>query len=642
MLDQPETEGLGMTPESEWKAPSSEQRPIYRLKPESELHKKVLKYLLTRLEMSEQAMQEFYPRWQVNEKKYQAYIDLPDWEKLLKEMTDAGGPAKVVSITVPYSFATLSTIVTYLMQTFTGRKPMFQIGSYKAKTANSSSHMEIALQYQADHSRLIKHLYQFLQDGEMYGVSVLKTKWTRKTAKRTVWKSKPSRILLGAAFGGGKEKVKEDRTVYAGNEVSAIDPYMFFPDPRVPMAEVNRRGEFVFWRVYEGKHMLKREEAKGTLAWVDAARQNLPVNRNGSNDSARQLLSGGQSAPYRQYIHQGVKDFFQIDQGSVEIIPKELGLGDSTIPEKWIFTILNKSQIVQAEPLGTDHGMHPLVVSEPYTQGYGFGNMGMMDHLGPIQDTLSWFINSHIDNVRTALNNMFIVDPSMIEMQDLKEPGAGKIVRLKPAHYGRDVRSALHQLQVYDVTGNHINDFENLMRLGDSLSSVTDNLRGLSDSGSRKTATEVRTSGEAAASRLAAHSRVISAQAIVDLTEQWSVNTQQYMDEEFYIHLLGDKLLKDPIQVSPEMLVGDFYYPVHDGALPLDKVAMLDVWKEIFMGVAQDPSLRQQFDVVKIFEHVAELGGARNIDSFKLNLNVASDQQLAAQAQAGNVVPVGG
>ena len=57
-----------------------------------------------------------------------------------------------------------------------------------------------------------------------------------------------------------------------------------------------------------------------------------------------------------------------------------------------------------------------------------------------------------------------------------------------------------------------------IMKLGDSLSSVNDNLRGVQASGGRKTATEVRTSGEAGASRLAAHSTLISAQAIVDLT----------------------------------------------------------------------------------------------------------------------------
>jgi hypothetical protein len=616
-------------------------RAIERLKPESPLHGKVLKHLLTRLEMSEKAMQSFYPRWQINEKKLQAYIDLPDWEKELKAMNDTGAPPKVVSVTIPYSFATMSTIVTYLMQTFTGRKPMFQISSYKKDTADASRYMETALQYQADHTRLIKHLWQFLQDGESYGVGILKTKWKRETKMRTKYKTEPVLSLWGMSFGGTQQKVREETLTYAGNEVSSVDPYMFFPDPRVPMADVNRRGEFVFWRTYEGAHTLKRAEAAGQLRWVKDAAKTMPHNLYSGDESSRQILSGGQSSPHKYYTQAGVKDFYQIDQGSLEIIPSELGLGTSNRPEKWIFAIANKSQIIQAERLDNDHDMHPVVVSEPYSMGYGFGNAGILDYLGPMQDTLSWFVNSHIDNVRSTMNNMFVVDPSMVEMQDLTNPGAGKIIRLKESHYGRDVRSALSQLQVQDVTRGHIGDFEAFMKLGDSMSSVTDNLRGLQDSGGRKTATEVRTSGEAAASRLAAHSRIISAQAIVDLAEQMSVNTQQNLDQEFYAHLLGD--LEAPQQIiRPDMLVGDFYYPVHDGTLPMDKVAMLDVWKEIFMGVAGDEQLRQEFSVSKIFEHIAELGGAKNIDSFKINVQAAGPEQMAQAAQAGNAMPIGG
>jgi len=56
---------------------------------------------------------------------------------------------------------------------------------------------------------------------------------------------------------------------------------------------------------------------------------------------------------------------------------------------------------------------------------------------------------------------------------------------------------------------------------------------------------------------------------------------------------------------------------VSDGSLPYDKTALLEVWKEIMFGVAQDPELRQEYSVSKIFEHVAELGGAKNISSFK-------------------------
>jgi len=647
MIDEVELlEGLGIEPKDKWPTVSEQDSsvpPIDRLKPGTKLHSKVLDYLVSRLDMSEREMQKFYPRWRAGEKRTQAYIDLPDWEKTLKDMNDSGKAPKVVSVTVPYTFATIWTIVTYLIHTFAGRKPMFQVSSYKKESIKAAEMMEKVMQYNADHTRLIKHLFQYFQDGEQYGVGILRTRWEKTTAKRTVWTTQQT----GAGFfglGGGSKRIKtrQDRVIYAGNEVVSQDPFMFFPDPRVPMHEVNKRGEFVFWRNFDGLHSLKREESAGRFKWIANA-GNLPHNKVTIGDSSRSLLAAGTSHPgQRENMYDGkVGNYIQIDQGTVEIIPAELGLGVSTKPEKWLFTIANKHQIVQAEPFDYDHGSHPVAVIEPYTMGYGFGQAGISDYLGPTQDTLSWLINSHIDNVRTALNNMFIVDPSMVEMQDLKNPEPGKIIRLKQTAMGKDVRSALQQLGVTDVTSSHMRDFELFMKMGDSLSSITDNIRGLQDSGGRKTATEVRTSGEASASRLASHARLISAQGIVDLAEQMSLNNQQFLDEEFYVQLLGEQGKEVGQQINPEQLVGDFYYPVHDGTLPIDRVAMLDIWKEIFLGVAQDEQLRSEYSLPKIFEYLAELGGAKNIDQFKVNLNAAPQGADPTQAiQAGNAVPV--
>lgn len=638
--------GLGTESQDQWPKLSkkelaqAKERPINLLRPGSLTHSRVLTYLMERLDMSERAMSQFYSRWQANERRIQAYIDLPDYEAILKEQNASHGPTKVVQVTIPYSFATLSTVQTYLLHTFAGRKPMFQVGTYQDEASEASQKMEVVLQYNADHTRLISILAQFFNDIGAYGLGVMGCRWKEEKRNRTVWKPKDMFGWAGALISRSMVKSRELRTVYSGNEVFSIDPFMFFPDPRVPMSQVNKRGEFVFWRQFSGKHELKVLQAAGDLAWIDYAGTLPKEGVLGEQNSVRSLVAGGTANPGYDLFSQGRggTNFYQFDVGSIEIIPKELGLGDEELPEKWLFGILNKTQVVLAQKLDLDHGMHPIAVSEPLTMGYGFGQLGLADYLGPTQDTLSWLINSHIQNVRTAINNMFVVDPSMVEMQDLKNPGAGKLIRLKRAAYGQDVRTVLQQLQVQDVTANHLRDFELFMRMGDSISSVTDNLRGLQDSGGRKTATEVRTSGEAAASRLAAMARIISAQGIVDLTEQMCLNLQQNLTEDFYLTVVGNDGKQTPLRVSPEHLVGDFFFPVHDGTLPLDRVAMLDVWKEILMGIASSPILSQRFDLVNIFKHVAELGGAKNVERFEIK--VVPDDAAAQAAQQGNVVPV--
>lgn len=618
------------------------EAPIDRLRPGSPLHATVLKKLTDRIDMSERKMKDFYGRWRMQEKRMQAHVDLPQYEQLLKQLksgSNADAPAPTVAITVPYTFATIWTIVTYLAHTFTGKKPIFQVGSNKAETVRRAENMEIVLQYNADHTKLIKELFQFFLDGELYGMGAIRTLWSEEYKYRTSWTQVPAggNALTSSPQVGSQ--VREKKKVYEGNECKSIDPFMFFPDPRVPMVEVARRGEFAFWRSFEGEHSLKKAQGQGNLKWVDAASRVLPRGAGGDEYSARNILSGGDA-------HAGTRDtqdsralpFFQVDQGTVEIIPSDWGLGESDEAEKWIFTILNRNQIVQAEPLMLDHDMHPVAVAEPYSFGYGFGQVGLSDMTAPLQDTVSWFINSHIYNVRSSLNNSFVYNPSALEVQDLKNGKPGKLIRLKPSAYGVDVRTVIQQLQVADVTQNHMNDIERFLRMGDQLSAVNDNLRGITQAGGRKTATEVRTSGEAGASRLAAHARLISSQAIVDLTEQMSLNIQQNMTEEFAYQVMGQKGLMEPLIIRPQDIVGDFYYPIHDGTLPIDKIATLDIWKEILMAVLQDPGLRAGYNVGKIFEFVAELGGARNITSFKL----APQEQIQNEIAMGAGVPVGG
>jgi len=616
------------------------ERAIDKLVPESAFHDEIKKRVLDRLQMSERKMAQFYSRWAANEKKLQAYIDLPKYEQQLKEMSRKGEPPQIVSVVIPYSYATIWTIVTYMVHTFCGNKPIFPVSTYRGESAKAAGYMETVLQYNADHTRMISALFQFFMDAEQYGVGVLRPLWMEEYGMRTTWSEESLTGLLMPGTARQKVRKREKKKVSEYNEVVNVDPFQFFPDPRVPMAQVAKRGEFVFWRSFEGKHFIDKKKADGLYFWTEAV-GSLPTGQNyGDGSSARSLIASGDASPGdpRSRDHRA-EPFHQIDQGTIEIIPADWGLGEGLEPEKWLFTIINKKQIVQCESLDYDHGEHPCVVIEPGTFGYGFGQPGTLDFLGPIQDSLSWFMNSHIYNVRTALNNMWVVDPSMIEMQDLKNPAPGKTIRLKRSAYGQDVKMALQQLQVQDVTKGHMESMQAFMRIGDALSAVNDNLRGIQESGGRKTATEVRTSGEAGASRLAARARYISAQGITSLTSQMSLNCQQFMTMEFYLRLVGAEGALDPVQISPEMITGDFYYPVSDGTLPIDKMALVGVWKEIWMAVASNQMLAQQYDAMGIFEYLAQLAGAKNLSQFKLQAqpDAAIDQGI----QSGNLAPTG-
>ena len=642
------------------------ERPIDNIAPGSDKAATLLQYLLERLEGSEEQMSKFYHRWAIAEMKYQAYIELPDYEKAWKEISDTGAPPNPNRIIVPFGFAAISTLTTFLLHTFYGRRPHAQLGVNNTDQIERARRMEQVLQSDADKSRMVRRGYQEFLDIGIYGIGAKRINYVRKTGKRTLTRTIPQIGEDGATTEAGSITERETRTVYEGNEVTNIDPFMFFPDWRVPMAEVSRRGEFAFWRTRESKQMLKRDEwhegnPDGTYSYVNKIKDTVPKN-NYPSSSRRSLLSRGNANPGdRDFDESGrtrnVPSFIQLDQGAVWIVPSKFGLSDSDQLERWIFTIANKGTIIQAEHFDADHEQLPITVSEPFAMGYAFGSASPMDYIAPIQDLGSWLVNSHIENVRTVLNNVIVYDPFSVEETDMRAWGAGARIRLRQDAFNRDLKAAVQQIPVADVTQGHLQNLELVMRLGMLLLGFNQNIMGQTErSGNRTTATESRQSAEAGVSRLAAIARIIASESMADTTYQQVLNIQQFMTEAFWIQVLGNDGRQSPLRVNPDEIVGEYQYVIHDGTLPLDRVALLNVWKELTLAVAQDQELRQRFDVAQMFEYSAELAGARNIEEMRRGpesgagqipgtspqIGMNTDEEIARQVQAGNLVPAGG
>jgi hypothetical protein len=608
-------------------------KPIEGLKKDTEKHAKVLDFLMKRIRYSERNMSDFYHRWSVNEQKVQAYIHLPDHEQALQDMTENGNPPEPVSIVVPFSWAAITTIVTFLVSVFTSRRPYFQLGANDAQAMLHAKSMETMLQYNNDHTRIVRRLYQMFMDVCIYGFGAVNTLWCEKRGMRTVRSAVP----------GGYNTRREDKIVYQGNEVSNIDPYMFFPDPRVPMSELAHKGEFVFWRFPESRLTLKRQMNEYGWDHVDDIPKTKPRNEF-SKSSRRSLKAKGQSFPgLNDDLGKGEKfedDFVQVDQGTVWIVPKELDLGDSEKAELWLFAIGNGGQIIQAEPFEADHGMHPVAVSEPYGLGYAFGSPSPADFVNPLQDLISWLVNSHMLNVKSVLNDCFVYDPSGIDAKDMKDLGPGRRYRLKPAAYGRDVRSIIQQIPIVDVTTQHMNDAEMFMRVGYMLLGLNENMMGVATPQSRRSAREVGITTDAGMGRLMLMAKMISAQGVADMVEQMVLNLQQHIDKEFEIQVLGQTGERESVIISPEQLVGDFYYPIHDGALPLDRNATIDSWRQVIQLVAQDPQLRSEWRLSDMIEHAGKLSGVANIDSMRIKM--ATPNAINEGLNNGQLSPASG
>ena len=171
---------------------------------------------------------------------------------------------------------------------------------------------------------------------------------------------------------------------------------------------------------------------------------------------------------------------------------------------------------------------------------------------------------------------------------------------------------------------------------------VNDQILGsLDDSGSRKTATEVRSATTFGINRLKTSSEYMSAVGMEPLSQMLLQNSQQYYEANQKLKIVGNlanEAGRGFLQVDQESIQGFFDFIPVDGTLPIDRFAQATLWKDILLGMRQLPQLMQQFDIGRIFMWMAQLAGIRNIDQFLIQ--VQPDAQVAAQAQQGNVVPM--
>jgi hypothetical protein len=349
---------------------------------------------------------------------------------------------------------------------------------------------------------------------------------------------------------------------------------------------------------------------------------------------------------WSDFSNRKAQDVVKVYEHYQDLIPSQWGLGKSDRSEKWVFTVTTDwKYVLSARPLGYYHNRFPLMVIEYEPEGYALVNRGIPEVIKPIQNTLDWLLNSHFYNVRKALNDQFIVDPSRVMMKDVLDPLPGGIIRLKAEAYGTDVRGAIEQLQVTDVTQAHLRDMNVMFEIGQRALGVNDQIMGMIQKGGRKTATEIRTSSSFGINRLKTTAEYFSAMGWSPMGSMLVQNTQQLYDAEMQFKLVGDLMQEAGpgfVQVTPDEIGGMYNFVPVDGTLPVDRFAQANMWRELFVAMRNMPEIAQQYDTGRIFAWVAQLAGLKNISQFKLQTNVLPDEEVQREAQKGNLVPISG
>ncbi len=604
-------------------------------------HAKILDALLRRFDASAAKMSERHAAWKKTEETFKAYTTETS-ENAIRRARREQGKREFVDLVIPYSYAMLLASHTYWSSVFLSRNPIFQIAARHGESQQQVQGLESIIDYQVQVGQMIVPLYIWLLDAGKYGFGVLGNYWANETQQisRIIEVEEPKTILGFPIPGATPTKKKKRETLvvqgYQGNRVYNVRPLDFFPDPRVPLVGF-QKGEFCARRTIIGwDEMLSRGRA-GEYINLEAARSLRPVFGDSLQLSSQEALPTTNLGIYDEMEKRG---FSNVIEMHIKLVPKDWGLGSSEEHEKWVFTIAEREIIIGARPLEACHDQFPFFLQSYEIDGYSQTSRGMLEITRPLDETLSWLINSHFQNVRKSIDGDWIVDPSRVVMKDFEEEGPSRMIRLRSTAYGTDVRSVISQMPATIATGMHLQGLSVIMDLIQRVTGCNDNIMGQLNPGGRKTATEVRTSSSFGINRLRTFAEYNSALGWSPLTQVLIQNTQQYYDTMQSFKIAGDLMALGSnkfVQVDPSLIAGFYDFVPVDGTLPIDRFAQATLWKELLLGMAKMPMLLQQFDVAGIFSWMAQLAGLKNINQFKLK--IVPDATVAAAAQAGNMIP---
>ena len=631
-----------------------------RLKPSSSLHQDILTKLMTRRDAAEEHLNQRKSQWRDTNNKMRMYIDLSKKAKKGDGSTDTDISEMPFdrSIVIPASYSILRVLLTQLISIFGSREPMIQIRGRAPEDVDPARVLESMLAYDLDEMGAFGSVYAVCQDSLKFGCGIMYDSWSAEYGNKIVPFELPPVIP-------GMPPIMSTRSewgiVKEHNLWTPINPFDFYPDPRVPLS-VPQQGEFIGHRFYRG-HMYiaeRRMSNGGPYFNVEHLREHAAGSLRDEDDGTDLGIGGFGEAE----IDELDKGTYELSHMQIKLIPSEWKLGPSDNPEIWWFTWANDSLIVRAHKCPYDHQQFTYSLAESDPDFHSAFNPGLVESLDGLQRYIDWLYNSHLQNLMRHLNDAMIFAASLIEETDITNPGAARHARLTALGEelimsgGYSISQFVHQLPVQDVTSPHLSAVSNLFQLAQRMSAANDPQMGM-PTPDKRTLGEIQVINASASQRITILARMIDNMAIAPLAKRAIANRQQFTTTEQYYRITGD----DSLALENQHIIGDrtkiqgnFDYMPTDGILPPDPVRQASTWMQIGESLMRFLPLMQQMgaippdgkipDINVVLKETFRALGARNVDRFYTEMpppappQVMPDEQVDQGVQSGDMVPM--
>tara|TARA_B100000242_G_scaffold47076_1_gene27997 strand:- start:8038 stop:10197 length:2160 start_codon:yes stop_codon:yes gene_type:complete len=574
---------------------------------DKETEKKLIDYVHAHFDLSYDRMSKRYDYWKDAEVTHDIFVPsrvIDDSKRKSRQNYSSG--RIIDQIKTPYSRSISDTICTYNLAIFGGAPP-FRIEPTSRDTSRKSARiLEQRLHHNMRRVGYEQRLYQIFLDNNRYGMAPVANFY-------------------------GKD----------GNVPVNIDPWAYFPDPRVT-AQNRHEADFIGYRTWASLTALYRRGHYDNLERIADQRPSLAWTSNQFlKDTIREqsvdpTLYGNYGTDYKNYFGLGTAHVLNtlyvfMDPRRLDI-PAPFGL--------YRIVVVDENVVVQFDVSPYPHDSIPIIHGEGQYDAHKTFASSLYDLLMPLQRYQDWLLRTRVENVQSIVQNRLVVDPNRVNIKDILDPNAARLVRTLP---GANPGDAILPLQVPDATRNYFADLDTAGQLMQRVAAASDTAQGI-QAETQRTATEIARLTALGQQRLGMQARLLSSTTIRPLVRQMISNLQFFEVDGGMVSIPEESTNDNPLgdtKYSRSDILGDFDYVVVDGTLPQSPEENSENLIRA-IRVLSETGAAQNYDMDMFVERLIESFGFTDVENWKKQPSeVVPDEQIMQQLQAGNLVPMG-
>lgn len=549
-------------------------------------------------------------------------------------------------IHVPVVYTLNMALISPMYDAVVRRDPPLPLKGVSPDDSDPALLNEALLAQQAAQRRLAVTQYKALYSGITYNCGIIKTHWTDESQEVGVDYSED--------FDETGDLIEVPLDGYKGNTWEYVSPYDFFHDPSVPVRDI-QAGQWVCQRDIIHERDLRDLGKAGIYFNVEEAIEGSEFNRQYQTEGASRLFKNISENPDtggRFTGETGKHDIFWRWEFIGRITPADFQLTKSQKTQKWLFTMVN-GVIVRAEPWTYKHGHFPYATWEPHPLLQLTYGPSYVELQSGLSKAIDWSLNFRVDSGRRSVNTWLFIDTDCVE--DMSAFESNNPLKFIPSRtFGQKALSDIvYQVPFHDSSGGAVSDMNMMWDILQRMFAVSEGSQGQFASG-RRTAQEASIVQTGVSVRGGLLSDLYVQMMLSELTLQSVGNNQQFMSENQYVRIFGDKYLSmlerlkqagysisgsGPylVNVSRNSIAGNFDYQADINDFNSSTAARLQFLNQLLVTALQaNPAIMQmEGRAIKISDLLGQIAESGGIKDFRQRYVQNLAPSLAAPPPSG-------